>query len=33
MNSINDLKDIVKLSSDKLIVELYIKENLIEKEN
>lgn len=33
MNSINDLKDIIKLSSDKLIVELYIKENLIEKEN
>lgn len=29
MNLINDLKDIVKMSSDKLIIELYIKENLL----
>ena len=30
LNSIYDLIDILKLSSDKLIIELYIKENILE---
>jgi ferritin len=33
MDSIYTLLDLVKMTSDKLVLELYIKENLIEKEN